>query len=192
MALIGLLATSTIIEHTHHLQTQAKFELYNNPGMQIRLEQDTMNALKAAMSRFLPEYVSHDMGLPTEYEFEFGLFFKFLTWTFTFTDITYTHPDLEIAKVKVLFTNGFDRPLLKIDFPAIKHLEINTKSHVNSWLLPEEEDLTFIIEDFDLDFQTNLRLDEKGYIDPIVSDVKINFGETKVEHRNIIIAFVLQ
>jgi len=62
-----------------------------NPGMQVRLEQDTLDALKQSLGKFLPEYINHDLDiLPREYEFEFGLFFEFLTWHFRYTDIKYS------------------------------------------------------------------------------------------------------
>jgi hypothetical protein len=51
-----------------------------NPGMALRLEEDTVMAFKKAMVEFLPRYVNHDMKLPTEYHYTFGLLFDWLQW----------------------------------------------------------------------------------------------------------------
>ena len=43
-----------------------------------------------------------------------------------------------------------------------------------------------------VNFRTGLKLDEHGYLDPIVYDCDINFGETHVNHKNPIEAMVLR
>jgi hypothetical protein len=36
--------------------------------------------------------------------------------------------------------------------------------------------MSFEVKNFKLDLVTGLRLDEKGYIDPVIVEIKIDFG----------------
>jgi len=51
-----------------------------NPGMALRLEEDTILSWKRAMIEFLPRYINHDLKMPTDYHYTFGLLFDWLTW----------------------------------------------------------------------------------------------------------------
>lgn len=51
-----------------------------NPGMQLRIEQKTIDAFKKACEEFLPHFIAVDLGLPKEYSYELGLFFNLLKW----------------------------------------------------------------------------------------------------------------
>ena len=48
-----------------------------------------------------------------------------------------------------------------------------------------------IFKDFKFDFETDLVLDENGYLDPVVYTADINFGESYLYHDNPIVAFVM-
>ena len=84
--MISLLAINTIYQHQSVMTTQAAFQTYQNPGMQLRLEQSSMDAMKKAMQQFLPHYLNSDLNLPTEYELKFSLC-DFLSWHFQWTNI---------------------------------------------------------------------------------------------------------
>jgi hypothetical protein len=107
------------------LEVQGAYVSGMNPGMQIRLEQKTLNSLKKSMEQFLPKYVNTDIKLPEEYHYEFGMFLDILTWKVDWTDITYTEVTLDVADVKFNLTRGYDVSLIKVDFPAIKKWEID-------------------------------------------------------------------
>jgi len=70
-----------------------------NPGMQIRLEQDTVDKMKIAMGRFLPQYTHLDAHLPEnlEYNFDWGL--GALSWNFKWENITYLKPELDVSDI---------------------------------------------------------------------------------------------
>lgn len=51
--------------------------------------------------------------------------------------------------------------------------------------------MELIFEDFDFNFQTDLVLDENGYLDPVVYDCDIKFGNSYLYHDNKIVAFVM-
>jgi len=73
-----------------------------NPGIQVRLEEQTINQMKKAMTRFLPRFFnSDDIDLPKEYEFHFTLFLEFLTWQYKLTNIEYYNATLDIHDVQI-------------------------------------------------------------------------------------------
>ena len=108
-----------------------------NPGMQLRLEQTTIDSMKKAVERFLPQYVNTDLGLPEEYHYSFGLFgFGLLEWKVDWTNIRYHKVDLDVKDIKLNLTEGYELSLIKFDFPAVKNWEIDATQTINSWILP--------------------------------------------------------
>lgn len=77
------------------------------------------------MEKFLPKYVNTDLDLPTEYHYEFGMFLNILSWKVNWSDITYSSVDLDVADIKLILARNYDISLIKFDFPAIKHWEID-------------------------------------------------------------------
>jgi hypothetical protein len=57
--------------------------------------------------------------------------------------------------------------------------------------LPNYSKVRLVFEDFDIDFQTDLILDENGYLDPVVYDCDIKFGKSYLYHENAIVGFVM-
>jgi hypothetical protein len=170
---------------------QAAFNTTMNPGMIVRLEQSSINSVKRAMEEFLPHYINVDLDLPKTYHYEFGLFFNLLQWKITWTDIEWSNVDLDIADVKIQLTRSFDKALMSVKFPAVKHWEIDAKQDVNFWFLPDYSNIQLIFKDFKIDFETDLVLDEHGYLDPVVYSADIHFGESYLYHDNPITAFVM-
>ena len=60
-----------------------------NAGMQIRLEQDTIEGLKKSMVRFLPRYIDLEMvkDFPTTYNFTFATGIGLFDWHFRWSNI---------------------------------------------------------------------------------------------------------
>jgi hypothetical protein len=48
-----------------------------------------------------------------------------------------------------------------------------------------------IFKDFKFDFDTDLKLDENGYLDPVVKACNVRFGESYLYHDNPITALVM-
>jgi len=189
--LIVLFVSQMAINTHNEVQVRAAYTSGMNPGMQLRMEQKTLDAFKKAMTKFLPNYVNHELPLPKNYHYEFGLFFDMLSYTIDWTDITYTDIDLDVKDVKLELSRGYDLSLIKFDFPAVKKWEIDAMQTVNSWVLPSNSRVELIFEDFDIDFQADLVLDENGYVDPVVYDVDVKFGSSYLYHDNKIMAFVM-
>ena len=191
---ICMIVSQSIISHwdSHPGSfVQAEYKSGMNPGMILRLEQSTINSFKRAMEEFLPHYINVDLNLPQKYHYEFGLFFNLLRWKITWTDITYSNVDLDIADIKIQLTRSFDKALLSVKFPAVKHWEIDAKQDVNFWFLPDYSNIQLIFKDFKIDFETDLVLDEHGYLDPVVYNADIHFGESYLYHDNPITEFVM-
>jgi hypothetical protein len=80
------------------------------------------------------------------------MFLDILTWKVDWTDITYKEVTLDVADVKFNLTRGYDKSLIKVDFPAIKQWEVDATQVINSWILPSESKVELIFVDFDIDF----------------------------------------
>ena len=100
----------------------------------------------------MPQYLNSDYEFPTEYSYKFAMFWNLLYWNFEWTDIKYSPVDLDVKDVKIEFTRGYDLSLIKFDFPAIKHWEIDALQTINTWLFPTESQVELIFKDFDVDF----------------------------------------
>jgi hypothetical protein len=95
-----------------------------NPGMMVRLEQKSMDALKYSMQHFFPHFISRDMELPPSVEFEVGggdflggIFTRNVTWT----DINYINAVWNIVGIKLEFLaddEGLGQKV-HIDFPVM-------------------------------------------------------------------------
>jgi len=132
------------------------------------------------------------MKLPTSYHYDFSLFFGLLTWVVDWKNIKYTNADLDIQDISISLTRPvMDHSLLTVKFPALKHWEISADQTVNFWFIPDGSKVQLIFKDFKLDFACDLQLDKNGYLDPIVYDVDIQFGQSYLYHDNPITAIVM-
>lgn len=138
---------------------QAEYQSGMNPGIILRMEQASINSAKRAMEEFLPHFINVDLNLPDHYHYEFGLFFNLLHWKIDWSNIEYSKVDLDIADVQIELTRSFDKSLMNVKFPAIKHWEIDAYQDVNFWFLPDYSDVELIFKDFKIDFETDLVLD---------------------------------
>jgi len=143
------------------------------------------------MHQFLPHYVNVDLDLPKEYHYKLGLFFDFLTYHIDWTNIKYKTAELDIEDIKLDFTRSYDTPLIKFDAPAVKYWEMNADQAVDTWFIPASSPIRLIIRDLDFDFNANLRLDDNGYLDPVIYDCDIKFGDSYLYHDNWMVAFVM-
>ena len=80
---------------------EAKYSVGMNPGIMVRLEQNTINQFKNAMEQFLPHYMNFDVNLPHEYHNKFNLFFDSFRMSLDWNNITYSDVDLDIADIQL-------------------------------------------------------------------------------------------
>lgn len=83
-----------------------------NPGMQLRLDEKSLNGFKKAMQKFLPHYVNADLNLPTKYHYAIGFFFDFLSMSVDMHDINYETALLDVNDIKFNMTRNKERPLI--------------------------------------------------------------------------------
>ena len=50
----------------------------------------------------------------------------------------------------------------------IKHFEISAHQHQDSWILPSNSHVSLVAKYIDFSIQTDLVMDEDGYLDPYV------------------------
>jgi hypothetical protein len=94
-------------------------------------------------------------------------------------------------RVKLNIDEEFGTNVIAFDFPALKDWDISAHQHFNAWIWPSDSEVSIHIKDFDIDFKTSLRLDDNGYLDPVIYNVDINFGSTDVFHSNNIIRLLM-
>lgn len=142
-----------------------------------------MNAWINAMAGFLPHYIEYDMKMPTTKHYEFSLFHTF-TWVVDFYDISFDDTaEFDIRDVKVEFMPvATDVPMIKIDFPALKRWKWNAYMNSNMWWIPDGMRSTVLLEGLDIDVNAGLYHTEKGYLRPIVYNVKIEVGNSAFWH----------
>lgn len=118
----ALLMASTIDGQVYHDEfiPQLRDPQRRPAGIGLRLQQKTVNQLKSAMQKFLPHYITYDLGInKKKEEWDMGLLFGLLKYHIEFSDIHYAEPTLDLRDTRILFTDLFDRPMLKVHFPAL-------------------------------------------------------------------------
>ena len=141
---IVLIASQALLQnfvaHPSHF-TVAAYNTGMRPGMQLRVEQRTIDSFKRAMESFLPHYFNFDMNFPSEYHYHFSTFFDMIAWEFDWNNIKYSHAELDIADTVVAFEDHIDQHVLRVRFPAVKHWEISANQHVNNIILPDQSNI---------------------------------------------------
>lgn len=163
-----------------------------NPGMMLRVDEFSVEAMKSVITRLLPVYVHQDMGLPSEYHYEYTSRIPGLDWKVDWEDIKYSDLDLKMEDIRFELTrmDGTWGEVL-MDIPALKYWEISANQKFDHWYLPSNSEIYMTIENFDIDFGIDLKLDDDGYLDPVVWDVMIDFGNTHIHHDNAFISYFI-
>jgi len=118
-----------------------------------------------------------------------GIFTYHVEWyNIKYDDAIWDFEDLKINMTRDAVT---DEPMLKFDFPTIKKWELNADQVVDTWIVEADGPIRLVIQDFDISFNMDMKLDENGYIDPIVYQTKLTFGESFLHHENPFTAFCL-
>jgi hypothetical protein len=58
--------------------------------------------------------------------------------------------------------------LVSVKMPALRHWEVDGVQITNFWFLPDISTFELKFENFKFDFDASFKLDEHGYLDPIV------------------------
>lgn len=123
-------------------------------------------------------------------EWDMSVLFGLLKYHFEFTNIHYKQPVMDFENTHFKFTDLFHRPMLKVKFPTLKHWKIAFHSKANTWLLPQESDIVFDIEDLLLKFNTEFETTKEGFLRPVLFATDLKWGETKIYHENWMLALL--
>ena len=55
---------------------------------------------------------------------------------------------------------------------------------MDSWWLPDDDQVKLTFKDFDIKFDTELTVDEHGSLEPAIQSVSIDFGDSEFVHDN--------
>jgi hypothetical protein len=80
--------------------------------------------------------------------------------------------------------------MLKVSSPTIQDWKISAHQKVNHWILPQESDIEFHLENMRIDFNTELEPTETGMLKPILWATDIYFGNTSIYHDNFFLAII--
>jgi hypothetical protein len=80
------------------------FNIGDNPGMMMRIENKTVENLKRVAHQFLPYLFSYDFLIPKSHKFEYKTLIPGLEWDITWSDIKYETFDLDLSQLKLEFT----------------------------------------------------------------------------------------
>jgi hypothetical protein len=98
------------------------------------------------LDKFLPHYLTYDLGLDTTMEeWDFPIMFGLLNYHFEFKNLFYDQPNLDFKDTKVDFETGMFGSSMKVKFPGIKNWNIGGDVHVNTWILPADSMMHFNI-----------------------------------------------
>lgn len=137
-----------------------------------------------------------DIGLfPKEQKFSIGFpWIDELKYHFTWSDIQYNKLEIDPEKdIKVQIVRKDDEALVKVTFDALRNWRVKAKQQVDTWIegwMDGEVEL-IIGSAFTSHFNTEFELDDKGYLNLDIENVFIDFGDSRVEHENEFVQFVL-
>ena len=69
--------------------------------------------------------MNFDVNLPHEYNNKFNLFFDSFRVSLDWNNITYSDVDLDIADIQLQLKRQYDKQVVSMKFPALKHWEVN-------------------------------------------------------------------
>ena len=162
------------------------------PGLALRLNQQTINEFKKAMEEFLPHFVDADLKLPTEFEQTFELLWGLIKVDYIWTDIAYMTPRLDVADVDIeimKYEEFGNASTIKLYMPIIEYWEMSGHQEQKHWLLSHSSDVKLIFRDLKFEFDFGFMLDNHHYLDPIVYNCLIDFGDSFLYHNNRFLGF---
>lgn len=181
-ALMLLLATGTLDHSLVQGKAKKKEDPLGNTGIVMRVEQNSLNQFKGAMTRFLPDFIMFDIGLPENYTFELNMLWGLIDYNFTYTDITYDRPIYDLDDTTINFHNVYGFEVLKMNFPTLKEWKLHADQHIDSWFAPQSSHMSLEFKDFDFMLNCNFELLESGYLKPNVMSTDLKIGESFLYH----------
>ena len=190
--ILSVILVANLFDHAHNFTAQAYWTNIMNPGMKIRLEQKDLDGFKKSMSKFLPEVINTGL-FPQEYAYAIGMpWLDFLKYHFVWNNITYSTDNLHLKDVDLLIVRKEDVPFIKVSFPAFEKWSLKANQTVDTWI-PGWMDgaVELVLDKFEFHFNTKLALDEHGYLNLLIDNVYIDFGESMLYHEDEVLQFFM-
>jgi hypothetical protein len=67
------------------------------PGMMLRVDEYSVDAMKNVLGRVLPTYVGSGLNLPSSYHYEYNSYIPGLSWSIDYEDIVYSEFSLDMS-----------------------------------------------------------------------------------------------
>ena len=170
-----------------------------NPGMMLQIHRDDATVVQKFFTHFLPTIADTELGdRPNHY----SIYIKDPIWNKWFgvetfdteidwVNIYYADTKVELDKIKFSLESWEGHGLFYFDFPAYENLIIEAHQYLRHWLFGRESEIRINIIDFDMDFKGQFKLDEKGYLDPVVYACDINFGSSDIQSDDWLVEFLM-
>lgn len=116
-----------------------------------------------------------------------------LGYEFYLNEIKYGIANLNIKDTKFDLVAPIGVPMIKVDFPALEFLRMDAVMDSNSWWLPNKSEVAIELNKFDVNFNIDLYVTDKGYLRPQCYSANITWGDSYFYHNNMWIqAFLRQ
>lgn len=167
--------------------TSANYFPGKNPGILMKVDNHQIPAIRSLFEDYLPQWIRFK-ELPDYYIYTlFQSLPEFMQFRIQWTDIMYDHLVLNAKGVNFyteVMSEDDNYPVVVMDFPLLNKWDISANQILEFMGVTSEDEVTLHIEDLDIDFKAGLRLDENGYLDPVVYNVKISLGESTITNSN--------
>jgi hypothetical protein len=158
-------------------------------GMALRVAQRQVDQVKNSMSEFFPHYMAYDMDLPKEYDWNMKFFFGLLKYTISWTNIVYKPPTLDIKDTELIFEQVYDHHVLKVNFPTLKSWKVTAHQNIDT-IFPSKSEVGVQFKDFDIKFNCDFELTDKGFLKPVVMAADLKFGGTDFYSQDWFVEFL--
>lgn len=74
--------------------------------------------------------------------------------------------------------------MINVDFPAIKYMRFNALMDTNSWWIPDQSIIGVEFNKFDIGFNMDLFVTDKGYLRPKIYSARLDWGDSYFYHDN--------
>lgn len=157
-----------------------------NPGMVLRAHQEALEPMKNIIKRRMITDYSLYMEVPDHYRMDYRALWGIIDYEYEWYDIDPMPIVMDVDSFKFeLARDALDhRTIVKFKMPLIEFWQVTAYQKYNSWFFPSTSEVALTFVDFEFEFEGSLLLNEKGYLDPLVENCSIHFGQSTFTHEN--------
>jgi len=161
--------------------------------MVLRVYEDHFIRMQAALTKFLPEFIEHDIGLPENFKFRYpsSIIKSWDLISIDFGNIEYKMLNINLKGTSFLTVpddNG--KEALFVNSEALRKWDINFDIVFNFWPIPLKSHVELVLDGLDIDFTTKLDLSKEGYILPQIQQLDIKLGNSNLMFSSQLFKFL--